>query len=110
MKRFSKKVTCDTSFIASMDDLSLIFEKYIKLVNFGEADNDALEQIVVAAARIETWNMDKTRAKREPVAKEKLWVHRPPPEPEHVKLVGEWNCALKSAKKDGRRWSFEIKQ
>jgi hypothetical protein len=90
--------------------LLLVKALQISLVGFGVTQSDARGQESVAAARIEKKNMSKISMKREPVAKEKLWVHRPPPEPEHVKLVGEWNCVFKSEKKDVRRCSFEFKQ
>ena len=69
------------------------------MIDFGVAHSDALEPETAAAARIETWNVDKKRAKRETVARKNLSVHGPPRKLKHVKLVGERNCALKSAKK-----------
>ncbi len=110
MKRVFKKIDSDTISIASMNRLSQIFEKYIGLVDFGVGRNDALEQKVAAAARMETRNMDKTSAKRESVAKRQIWTDPAAPSLKHVKLVGERTCVFKRANKDRHQSAYEIEQ
>ena len=98
--------------IDNRNGLTLLLDEALNigLIDLEGAQTDALERDDVAAARMETWNMDKTRAKREQVANGQIWAEHAKTQPKHVKLVHEWKWMVTSANFFcGLVW-FEIQQ